>query len=915
VLTTYRFQVHPEFGLDRVTDLLHHVVALGASHIYLSPIFEARAGSTHGYDVTDPTRVREEIGGDAAFERLVRDTHRCGLGILLDIVPNHMAASEENPWLRDVLEIGDGSRYRKHFDLSWRADPAEPRLALPILGRPLEEAIDEGEITVEADELGFALRYYARRLPLDPRSLALLLGDDLAAALGVLESARDESADAAAAEQARERVADGLRGNPPLRTRVTESLDRVNALPGPARRHTLLALIARQAYVPVFWREIDSRLAYRRFFDITDLIGVRVEDEAVFEDTHRRLLDWVRTGAVNALRIDHVDGLLDPTGYLSRLRAACAKNAPQAATPIVVEKILAHDEPLPAGWPIDGTTGYEFMNALNGLFIEPSGLERITEWYRELTGIEGSFDDIVYEKKRLVLQDLFAGEWRVIARELLALMEPGTGSDTDPRHHPLARALFEVTACLRVYRTYTRTTDSVEAADRARIDAAVAEARGRSPGTPPDALERIRALLLLEPAPDTDAHAEARLRWLMRWQQVTGPAMAKGLEDTALYTFYPLASANDVGGEADAERAVRSPESLHRFLMERAGTPLTMNATSTHDTKRSEDVRARLNVLSEIPGDWIERVERWRRLNRRFGGSGVPTPNEEYLLYQSIVGAWPADEVGRGDFVARMQRYMEKALREAKASTNWLVPDEAHESAVATFIERILDEASNAEFVRDVDTFVARIAPFGVLNSLAQVIIKAWAPGVPDFYQGTESWAFDLVDPDNRRPVDFDARAGAVRTADQLLRELAAGGGDPGGAARMLARWADGRIKVLVTAAALRERAAAPAVFTGGGAFHPLEATGPKAAHLFGFARATAGDWRAAVVPRHAVGLGSAAPVGRDVWGDSAVRLPKGAPRAWRNVLTGESITAVNGSLDIGTLFATLPFALLRPAG
>jgi (1->4)-alpha-D-glucan 1-alpha-D-glucosylmutase len=914
LLTTYRFQVNAEFGLDRVADLIQHVAALGASHLYLSPIFEAREGSTHGYDVTDPTRVRGAIGGDAAFERLIREAQRCGLGILLDIVPNHMAASEENPWLRDVLELGDESRYAEHFDLSWRADPAEPRLALPILGRPLEEAIEEGEITVEADDAGIALRYYARRLPLDPRSWFVLLGDDLAAEIGVPGRGRGVGTDAIdAAERARTRLADAMRADSPMRAGITAALEGVNALPAAARREFLLDLIGQQAFVPVFWRDIDSRLAYRRFFDITDLIGVRVEDEAVFEDTHRKLLEWVRIGAVNALRIDHVDGLLDPTGYLVRLRAACAASAPGAATPIVVEKILAHDEPLPAEWPVDGTTGYEFMNALNGVFIDPSGLEHITGWYREQTGLEGSFDDIVYEKKRLVLRDLFAGEWRVIARELLELTGSDSEGDADPREHPLARALFEVTACLRVYRTYTRSTGSVAAPDRARIEAAVEEARRRSPDTPAAALDRIRALLLLEPAPGTVAPKDTCLRWLMRWQQVTGPAMAKGLEDTALYTFYPLASANDVGGEADAQRAVRSPESLLRFLAERGSTPLTMNATSTHDTKRSEDVRARLNVLSEIPGEWIERVERWRALNRRFGGDGVPTPNEEYLLYQSIVGAWPADDFSRGDFTGRMQRYMEKALREAKASTTWLEPVEAHESAVAAFIERILDERSNAEFVRDADAFVARIAPFGVLNSLGQVIIKAWAPGVPDFYQGTESWAFDLVDPDNRRPVDFDARAAAVRTADQLLRELAAGGGDPGGAARMLARWADGRIKVLVTAAALRERAAAPAVFTGG-AFHPLEATGPKAAHLFGFARAATGDWRAAVVPRHAVGLGSAAPIGRDVWGDSAVRLPSGAPREWRNVLTGEVVKAANGALEAGALFETVPLALLRPA-
>jgi (1->4)-alpha-D-glucan 1-alpha-D-glucosylmutase len=844
LLTTYRFQLHEGFGFDDVRRLLPYLRRLGVSHLYLSPVFEARAGSTHGYDATDTTAVRAALGGRAGFHALVTEARAAGLGIMLDIVPNHMAASEQNVWLRDVLTYGADSAFVDYFDLTWRADPGTRRIVLPILGRPVEEAVAAGEIALVEDADGPALRYFERRLPIDPRTWPH----------------DDRNGDTAG---------------------------------------TVRALLDRQHYELAFWRDVDRRLTYRRFFDVIGLIGVRVEDHAVFAATHALVLDWIAAGAVTALRIDHVDGLLDPTGYLQRLREACDARSAPGSVPIVVEKILAHDEPLPDAWPADGTTGYDFLNAVNGLFIDPAGLSRVTEGYRRQTGVTGEFPDIVHVKKKQVLAQLFAAEWSVLTRELgelaAAWPEPPAA---------LAAALLEVTACLRVYRTYTRVTGAVSGADRQRIADAVDHARRRAPTLDRAALARVAALLGLDPDGIAPVDATDALRWLMRWQQVSGPAMAKGLEDTALYTFYPLAAANDVGGEPD--HAVRDTDALHAFLAARARTPRTMNATSTHDTKRAEDVRARLDVLSEIPDAWLDAVTRWRALNAPHRAGGAPDANEEWLIYQTIVGAWPLHEEPGEDFADRIRSYMEKALREAKHHTSWLAPDAAYERAVADFVGRILDPAASGEFLADVRGMVERIRPHGVVNALAQVAIKAWAPGVADFYQGTESWTLDLVDPDNRRPVDFGARAVALESAVSLLDAA-----DPEQLAALLDDPADGGIKVHVTAAALRERADAAALFASGG-YLPLAAEGPRAPHLFAFARTGHDeDWRLLVAPRLTVTLGRR--LTGETWRHTRVRLPEAAPAHWLEVLAGRTIDAADGTLPVDVLFRTVPLALLRP--
>jgi (1->4)-alpha-D-glucan 1-alpha-D-glucosylmutase len=878
---TYRLQLREEFTFDAAIATVPQIAALGISHLYLSPVFEARAGSTHGYDATDPSAVRRGLGGEAGFARLVDAARAHGVGILLDIVPNHMAASEENVWFRDVLEFGPDSPFTAHLDLSWRADPTEPRVVLPVLGRPLAECIDAGELRVRWDELGFGISYHERRFPVSPLTYATLLDEIRRAAGRVADSTpaeaerlrsildRFHTSDARAARSARDEL-----------IRLAASVPEVRvALEARAAEQDVAALHAQQHYRLEHWRSVDTLLSYRRFFDITDLIGVRVEDDRVFRDVHARILEWIRGDRVTGVRIDHIDGLLDPTGYLIRLRQEIEAAAPERPVPLLVEKILGHGESLPAPWPADGTTGYEFLNAVNGLFIDEAGLEIIKRTYAADTGERSSFADVVYAKKRLVLEQLFAGEWRVLTREFDALVGESTIPDADDlantSRDALHAALREVTACLAVYRTYIRSDDPPDAEDVRRIREAAGEARRRG-GAPAAAIERVAAILLLEPESgvvDSDART-----FVMRWQQLTGPAMAKGLEDTALYTYFPLVSANDVGGDPD--RAVCAPGELHAFLAERcAHMPDALNATSTHDTKRSEDVRARINVLSEVPDEWTRCWQRWRQLNARFReASNRPSAPEEYLLYQTMVGAWPMDSIVHGDFAKRIRRYMQKAMREAKATTSWLEPDDLHERAVAAFIDRILNADANAEFVSDVDAFVAQIAPHGVLNSLAQTAIKAWAPGIPDFYQGTESWAFDLVDPDNRRPVDYPRRERLLADGTRYLENP-----HPDTLPVWLDGWRNGRIKVLVTLAALRERTDRAELFAYGD-YTPLEFEGAGAQHAFGFLRHHERDWCALIVPRLTAKAGAAA---EELLRATRARLPAGAPARWTDLLTG----------------------------
>jgi (1->4)-alpha-D-glucan 1-alpha-D-glucosylmutase len=838
---TYRLQLNASFTFNDAKAIVPYLAQLGISDVYVSPILRARKGSAHGYDIVDAAALNPELGSEEDFAALDAELKRHGIGLLLDVVPNHMAASHENAWWTSVLENGpEESRFRDYFDIDWR----NGKLVLPILGKPYGEALESNEIALGFDEDGYFVSYYDKRLPLAPDTYHLVLeqcGDALPDELRELAAAKVGNS-----RFLKERLWSNYRENERFRAAHDKAVRDFGV-------DALDKLLDAQFYRLAYWRIASETINYRRFFDVTDLVGVRVENPEVFEARSRRVFELVGDGKVTGLRIDHIDGLHDPLGHMRKLQTRLGDGFY-----VVVEKILSEGEQLPSEFPVSGTTGYEFANAVNALFVDPAGLQQLDGFYRAFAGETRSFADICYEKKKQVIQDLFPGEMRALGEQLAAVaMSDRNARDFSPID--LTAALTEVTACLKVYRTYVR-DETVSEADGQRVREAIAEARRRAS----TAVDRrlfvfLQNVLLMQPP----RYVEDRKRWLdfvMRWQQFTGRVTAKGVEDTAFYNYNRLLSMNEVGGEpghlpGDAIAA------LHDFNARRgARWPHTLNATSTHDTKRSEDVRARMNVLSEIADVWTRQVRRWSRMNGALRRDGIPHPNEELLIYQTLIGAWPID-------AARLKQYLEKAAREEKTHTSWIAPNADYEQALLGFAEAIL---GHDEFLRDFARFHKRIAYAGAVNALAQLVLKATAPGVPDFYQGTELWDYSLVDPDNRRPVDYAARAALLRRVQSARPEA------------LVRKWQDGRVKLFVTwkLLALRDRLRdAP--------YTPLDA-GPN---VFAFTR---GDV-AVAVPRFA----------RAPLPDAPLPLP---PGAWRNVFTGDEPRTLQ------ELFARFPVAVLERA-
>ncbi|HEU5056641.1 MAG TPA: malto-oligosyltrehalose synthase [Kofleriaceae bacterium] len=845
--STYRLQLSADFRLADALAAVPYLDALGIEAVYLSPITAATPGSRHGYDCCDPTRVNPELGSEEELAALSAALRERGMGLLLDVVPNHMAASTHNPWWREVLARGPAAAAADLFDIEWRATGAggRPQVLLPVLGGRYGDVLARGEIRIEGEEVA----YFDRRLP---------IADDTRDGL---EAARGD----------------------------------VDAL------HRLLE---RQHYRLADWRVASERINYRRFFDVSDLVALRSQDPSVFERTHALALRLAQSGVASGLRIDHVDGLWDPRGYLERLQGELGGDAW-----IVVEKILIGDEELPTEWPVAGTTGYEFGRAVTGLQVDPGGLQALDDLYHRFAGRPERFADLLLRQKRRMLDELFAGEMERRAAELFEVSDRDRAA-RDLSRRQLADAFAEVTAALPVYRLYGR-AGTARAADRALLDQAIADAAARRPDLDGAVLAWLRRVLALDLGEAADQPDLAR-RWIelvMRWQQLTGPVMAKGLEDTALYQYNRLLSLNMVGGEPDPPRHHLTVREFHR----RAARQLDrwwggLNATTTHDSKRSEDVRSRLHVLAEIPDVWLRAVWRWHALNRphrtSHGGRSVPDPNEELFVYQTLLGAWPLSAVGPGGmdgFGERIRTYLVKAAREAKVHSSWLEPDQAHEAALVDFASALLDPARAPEFRADMDRLAARVARWGAVNSLAQLALKLAAPGVADFYQGTELWTLTLVDPDNRRPVDLAGRA-------ELLARLERDAPDP---AALVRHWHDGRLKMLVTWRGLRARRAEPDLFLRG-EYLPLTASGHAAAHLVGFARRHQGAWLVCAVPRLAARLAAGFPLGARTWRDTALALPPEAPGEWMDLTNGAVLRAAGGALRAADLFRSLPVALLR---
>ena len=827
-VATYRIQMRPEFGFDQITDIVPYLHDLGISHVYTSPYLQAAAGSTHGYDIVDPTQVNAELGGTQAHARMCATIQTAGLGHMIDVVPNHRAvAGQQNLWWWDMLKNGSSSRFAQFFDVDWHngANRWPGKILLPVLGDHYGCILENGELRLTYEDGECALHYHDHVFPLAPPAAAEILS-------------RAEA------------------GGGSKEARITAEVTRLNNDPD-----ALDTLIDQQHYRPAFWRMANTDLGYRRFFDISDLAGIRVEEKTVFQAVHAQPLSWVKKGWVQGLRIDHPDGLWDPARYFHRLQKTC----PDAW--IVVEKILASDETLPSDWPVAGTTGYDFMNLAGGLCIDPASEDALTQLYAEFKGTQKQFEALVHECKHLVLFTLFASEINRLTTLFEAICERHR-RHRDYSRHQLRTALFETTVHFPVYRSYVSASmNRVSQEDEQVIDAAIEGAVMVCPNPDPVLFSFLRALLLLQ----VPGAVEEELA--MRFQQLTGPAMAKGVEDTAFYRYHRLICLNEVGG--DPGRFGVNLRAFHTACARaQKEHPLGLLASTTHDTKRSEDVRARIALLSEIPNQWADAVRRWAANNARHRSGAVPDPNSEYLLYQTLVGAWPIDE-------ERICAYMEKAVKEAKVHTSWTDPNQAYEQGLADFIAAVLADTT---FCTDLEDFVADLVAPGRINSLAQALIKLTAPGVPDIYQGTELWDLSLVDPDNRRPVDFALRRRLLSQLPQLDPEAILAGMD------------QGLPKLWVIRQTLHLRRAHPALFGPRADYRPLYATGRKADHLVAFVR---GQDVISLAPRLVMGL-------NNDWEDAIVELPRGK---WHNVLTGDD--ADGGAVQLQELLHRFPVGLL----
>jgi (1->4)-alpha-D-glucan 1-alpha-D-glucosylmutase len=875
-LATYRVQLRSEFAFDDAAAIAGYLADLGVSHLYSSPYLQAARGSTHGYDVVDPTRVNEDLGGEEAHARLCRTLGEAGLGQVLDIVPNHMAITERrNTWWWDVLENGAASRYAGYFDVDWNSPHARLRdtVLLPILGDHYGRVLENGELELVRRDGRFEIHYHEHRMPVAPRSLDALVdkaarrcgSPDLAFiadSYGQLPLATaTDRASIARRHRDKEVLAGQLARLLGERPEVARALDEVVAEVN-ADPDALDELLQRQNYRPAFWRTAGQELDYRRFFDVHTLIGLRMEDERVFADTHALVLRWLKTGVIDGVRIDHPDGLRDSEEYFERLR----DEAPEAW--IVVEKILEPGEPLRESWPVEGTTGYDFLNRAGGLLIDLAGEEPLTALYAELTGESTDWPALVREKKLLVLGELLASDVNRLAEVFLEVCERHRRY-RDYTRFELRQAIREVVACFPVYRVYARAEiGEVTDLDRHYAGEAIEAAKAHRPDIAADLFDFFRDLLLLE------IRGERESELVMRFQQLTGPAMAKGVEDTAFYNFHRLISLNEVGG-SPGEFGL-SAAGFHRLAADAQRIwPAAMLATSTHDTKRSEDVRARISLLSEIPERWGEAARRWFERNANHRQGDFPDRNAEYLLYQTLVGAWPITP-------ERAAAYMEKATREAKVHTSWTRPNPEYEEGLRGFVNAVL---ADPELVADLEAFVAPLVEPARINSLAQTLLKLTAPGVPDFYQGTEIWDLSLVDPDNRRPVDYDLRR-------RLLADLERGMTPEA----ILARMEEGLPKLWVIRQGLQLRRRNPEPFGPKGEYEPLRVSGSRADHAVAFARR--GEV-AVIVPRLPLRLGGD-------WQGSTIEL---APGAWRNELTGEEVEG--GERAVAELLARFPVALL----
>jgi (1->4)-alpha-D-glucan 1-alpha-D-glucosylmutase len=873
--STYRLQLHANFTFDDAADVAAYVKELGISHVYCSPYLQAAPGSMHGYDVVDHQSVNEELGGEEGHQRFCSRLAELGVGQVLDIVPNHMAIGPRNRNWWDVLENGPSSRFATWFDIDWHSSEVklQNKVLIPVLGDQYGRVLTAGQIQIDRDNASLRIRYSDHLYPLAPRSLPAILEraaqyaysptlSFLADSLSRLPVPDATDTDAINSRHRDKVVIYGLlqrfcEEHPEASLAIDKAVGELNA-----DRDALDALLDLQHYRLAYWRTADQELGYRRFFDVNTLVGLRVERQHVFEETHRRILDWLNEGVLDGVRVDHPDGLRDPLQYFARLRQRSADAW------IIGEKILEPEEYLRDSWPIQGTSGYDFLNVCNCWLMDPEGLKELAQIYGDFTQESTDFAAIAHDKKLNVEHEALGSDVNRLASLFVEICE-NNRDRRDFTRAEIRRAIREVAAGFWVYRTYVvPEREEITEEDRLQVSNAVERAKGHRPDLDGGLLDFIGDVLLLH------SRGALETEFVYRFQQFTSPVMAKGVEDTAFYCYNRMIGLNEVGGAPDRD-GLTSLEFLDYCARMQASHPLTMTTLSTHDTKRSDDVRARLAVIPEVSGQWRSFLRRWSRSNASLKTRGMPDRNTEYFLYQTMIGVWPIER-------DRLTAYMEKAAREAKQQTSWTQQNKEFEDALKFFIERLY---GSEEFIAAIGEFVGRIITPGRVNSLAQTLLKCTAPGVPDTYQGSELWDLHLVDPDNRGPINYTARR-------SLLSELEAG--MP--VEEMLKRMDSGMPKLWILYCALGLRRREPELFGADSDFTPLMVDGKKAEHAMGYLRAGS---LATIVPRWNLKLAGN-------WSNTTVELPG---KRWRNVLTNE--VSNGGRVSMSGLLRRFPVALL----
>ncbi len=918
---TYRLQFSPTFGFNDARRALSYLSELGVSDIYASPIFKAREGSEHGYDIVDPKKLNLQPGSGDDFRALITDVKSMEMGWLQDIVPNHMAFDRQNHMLMDVLENGESSAYFNYFDIEWEhaSEDLKGRVLAPFLGRFYGECLEDGEIKLSYDKQGFSVNYYEHRFPLRMSTYDRVLthnldtlrrdmgrdNPDFIKLLGVLYVIKSLSGPPANEERAdqvlfiKKMLWDLYERNRQIRDFFDDNLEDFNGVPGSPDSFNLLdELLWNQLFRLSFWKVATEEINYKRFFSINELISLRMQDDEVFDDTHSLIFELINEKAITGLRIDHIDGLYDPTRHLNKLSLRAGDIF------VIAEKILGYDEKIPTIWPIQGTTGYDFLNRINLLFSRAENESEFESLYSEFVGDHQGYEELLYSKRKLIIEQHMAGDLDNLAHVLHGISRK-IRYGFDITLYGLKRALVEILALFPVYRTYADGEKYREEGAK-RIREALEGARRRYPGLSYEFnfIERVLFFDMPDNIPE-----EERAEWLhfiMKFQQLTAPLAAKGYEDTVLYIYNRFISHNEVG--SDLATFGMSAKDFHEFNRERAAhRPHSLNATSTHDAKRGEDVRARLSVLSEIPRLWADNVRKWKEINRDKitcrNGEKIPDPNDEYFFYQTLVGAYPFKDDDSDEFMERMKGYVIKAVREAKIYTAWIKPDEEYERTFLGFVEGVLE---SKEFMGEFLPFQKTLAHYGVFNSLSQTLLKITCPGIPDIYRGCELWELSLVDPDNRRPVDFDKRTRYLETIKSAEETRLNGLIE-----EMLSDYTDGRLKLFTIYRALNARKNFRELFDHG-EYVPLRARGACADRVVAFARHMEGRWAIIAVPRFLTELiePGQAPLGEDVWQDTAVALPERAPARCVHVFTDE-VCDGDGEIKISDVFSRFPAGFL----